>query len=94
MMKQGRQVEFKMQRLQNHRVTNSNFLYCVTGLTQQHSGRSSPGEPRLEKIWLLPTHCGSDKAEGQHVMEGCGPAEQPLRAGSTQDFSGANEHLL
>lgn len=63
------------------------FVLCnwiKTG-APRHAVKSSPDEPRLEKLWLLSTNRGGDKADRQPVMEGCGPAEHSPQAGSTQE---------
>ena len=95
-MKQGRDAGFRMPRLPPRRVTNINlYLLCnwIKIGAPTHMDKSSPDEPRLEKLWLLSTQSGVDKAKTQPMIERCGPAEQSPQAGSTQDFNGANEHL-
>lgn len=73
---------------------NQNQLFALCSwIKTRHNGRSFTNEPRLGKLWLLSTHSRGDKADRKAVMEASGPAEQPLQAGSTQDFSRANEHL-
>lgn len=57
-------------------------------------GKTSPDELGLERLALLSTNGGSDKVKQQPLMEGCRPAEPPLKAGSAQGFSSANEHFL
>lgn len=76
MVKQGRQVGFQMPRLQCNQYQF--FVLCkwIKTTESRHTGRSSPDEPRLEKLWLLSANFGGDKAERRPVMEGCGPAEQ------------------
>lgn len=80
-----------------HRATNTNFFVLCNWIktrAPRHAVKSSPDEPRLEKLWQLSTNCGCDKADRQPVMGGCGPAEPSPQAGSTQDFTRANDHLL
>lgn len=86
-----------MPRLQRHSEQPQFVVLCnwIKTTASTHAGRStSPDQPGLEKLQLWTTNSGGDTAERQPVMDGCGPAELPPRAGSTQDFSGANEHLV